>query len=1509
MSASNIQAILPLTSLQQGILYHTLESPDSGVYVGRFSCLLSGSFDADKWRGAWSQVTQRHDALRSLLTWEKREQPLQIVRDVVEPEIHELKIDAATAEDSQTLLAAMDRMLDGYPMKLDEAPLIRLAVARPAAGDVQFLLRFHHVILDGWSVRLIVNQALDIYNGNAPRDHADIGAQGFSDFVRWQKQLDHSAGLAWFENQLAGYEPITFPVLTNSSAATPHSRHPIYRRKLSASLSTTIKQRARDQRLTLNTIIVGAWSELLMRYLDTDDIVFGTTLAGRPLEPDMSEVAGLFINTLPMRVMADSDAPLAERLLAIQNDQSKMLQYQQTPLVDVLRQSHKALFDTIVVFENFPNAERSADAALAISNAAYSEFSHYPIALLAVPDEEIELLIVVDPAFVDQPAAERLLGHLEQLLIGMTAELDSAATNTTRKLPLLTSAEKKTLESWSRPADSCSNSDLTVWQLFVEQVGREPNATAISTGNERISYGELHALSAKIATGLLELGASRGCVVAVCLPRSIEAIAVFLAVIRLGAAYSPIDASAPIGRIQRLVDELRQSNGDLPTILVAFDDLSEVNSVKRISPMKLADNEGDFGLLDEKSPLPSDIAYVMFTSGSSGTPKGVAITHGNLARSTEARRSAYQAQPTGFLLLSSLATDSSVAGIYWSLIQGSELVLPGSREEQDPEAVARLIMSRSVTHMLLVPSLYALLLEYCDVQQLKSLRNVIVAGESCPPNLVSQHQQYLPDTQLFNEYGPTEATVWASVAQLKANQPISIGRPAAHSRLAIVDKQLRLKPAGLSGELIIGGAGIANGYLNDPQKTDEQFVPFAFDSEPPARWYRTGDRVCWNNDGSLKFLGRIDTQIKVRGFRVEPEEIEQLINNIDGVGAALVTLDSGDQLAAAVEPTTTDITAVKALLRESLPDHMVPRRIIAVANLPRTARGKLDRQRAASMDFGDDSSADSATFTEPRSDLEALIAEAWSAVLGMDELSVFDDFYEVGGDSLLSIRILAKLGGNGVQISANDFFSSPTVAGQAALARKSADESETADTSAGSVPLGPIQQWFCDRVGAQNTLWSQCRQYSIPASVDKEQLDAAVALLLGRHDALRLKFQADGTGAEQQLIAERDIDPVVIVDLDDVPDQHTLDHLASEATQSIDPKNAPLLRLTLIRSSANDLNQTLLISAHHWIIDALSFSLLETELGELLTHGPEANLADPSTPVSTWYRSQHAAAANLVSDADRAYWRNLTQSAQAHLPVEGKLAANVEGDVAEVRFSLSTERTRELLERVPAEFRIRAHELVLAAVASALTQWSGRSRITLDIEGHGRKPFLDNTDLSRTMGWLTIVYPLSLHLPPAITPGELLREAKERLREVPLDGASHGLWLMSDNEATRVKSDFCFNFFGRAAAPDAAQLVAEREHVGVCRQTDAQRAYLLELNVDAGGEQMTLNWRYCPQLHSETMMAQLNESVVANVDRLVAYCLSSSDKGTSPQDFPLADLDQSELSEIAELLGPGKDDI
>jgi amino acid adenylation domain-containing protein len=1044
MQPDYVEDFFPLAPAQQGILFHALHDPASSVYVGQLGFTFFEAFDEPAFERAWRELVRRHAVLRSFFVWEELREPAQVVLKAVTLPIehHDWRelSDAQTTEKLRHFLDADRRR--GFD--LSRGPVMRLILIRLAGDRCRFIWSHHHILLDGWSVPLLLNEFLALYA--APADGAAVDApprRPYRDYIAWLAKQDPLAAESYWRQTLKGFQtPFALgDHVTREAAVDPD----VWQEEIALEPALTEHLRAlgRTHRVTLNTIVQTAWAMLLGRYTGRSDTVHGATVSGRPPELEgADEMIGLFINTLPLRVKMDEATPLGELLQRVQTQQADTRQFEYSRLVDVQGWSEiprgAALFDTIVVFENYP-ASRAASGdgpAVRAGDLAFHQKTNYAVTLAVAVGPQLLLRCIYDPVRIGNDTAPRLLMHLRTLLESMAARPDQRA----GEVEMLTAAERGQAidRSPTRPNDD------TVLRRFSARVRLDPARPAIVGEGERLTYSDLDEQSNQLAHYLRERGAGSEQVVALCLDRGAALIVAIVAVLKAGAAYVPLDPAHPRVRHDY---QLTDSRAIIVITTAAqadksADDAKIAEAVKGGDPGNLPaaahtivciDRERD-GIAacpttaPDSRTHPASLAYIIYTSGSTGRPKGVMVSHGSIVGLVDGQARTFQIDAGSRVLQFASSTfDASVSEIFSALLTGATLHLAGTDALRPGDDVIRLLRDRDISVATLPPSLLAVLPD----AELPGLRTLISAGEALTPGIVDRWSR---GRRLLNAYGPTETTVCATVSEpLRSGSVIDIGQPLPNIRVYILDAGLRPTPAGVVGELHVGGEPLARGYAGQPDVTAARFLPDPFAASEGARMYRTGDRARRAHDGRIEYLGRVDFQVKLRGYRVELEEIDARLERLPHVARActIVREDrAGDRRLVAYvvargaqKPEPRDLLAA---LRSELPDYMLPSPIVVLDAFPLTSSGKVDRARLPAPGLA------RAVMTEgavtPRNDTERAIAAIWSDVLQLGAIGVHDNFFDLGGHSLLMLQAHGKLKqAFAKEISMIQMFGYPTI--------------------------------------------------------------------------------------------------------------------------------------------------------------------------------------------------------------------------------------------------------------------------------------------------------------------------------------------------------------------------------------------------------------------------------------------------------------------------------------------------
>ncbi len=1051
----------PASPLQQGMLFHQLLAPASGAYTEQLYWTVRGRFEPAAFRAAWRATLDRHPALRAGFLLQRAgeaESALQLIASTAEPAYEELDWSDLPPGEREERFAALLEADRRRGFELLRPPLVRLTEVRlgearlDGAEDARrILVSYHHLLLDGWSMPLVLADVFAAYRtalAGEPLARAFAGPvpRPYRDYIAWLAAEDRAAARAHWRTVLAGFaEPTPLPGLAARRPAAEEAYRTL-KRALPAPATAALAELAKAERLTVNTLLLGAWALTLGRFTGEREVVFGAVVAGRPAGlAGADRMVGLFVNTLPLRVVLDPGRPLLAWLRGIQDAQLAARRFEGSPLVEIQAQSALArrqpLFETLVAFENLPEdaALATAAAALGVSGIARaSGRTGYPITVEAFLETELAVHLTHDLARLAPATLDAVADHLLATLVALPAH----AAGPLGALPRLAAGERERLEHWGEGGaggdGSREREGATIVELVAAQVAAAPSRPALVWAGGSLSYGELAARSDRLAAGLLAAGVAPEERVGLALERSPERIVALLGILKAGGAYLPLDLDHPAERLRYLLRDAAASRvivaGAAPAALAGL--------ARALDYAALVDApETELPRLD-----PRQLAYVLYTSGSTGEPKGVAVPHQAVVRLVVAPHYADLGPGEVLCHLAPLAFDASTFEIWGALANGATLALPAP----GPLALAAIageIGRFGVTTLWLTAGLFHQMVEH-HLPALAGVRQLLAGGDVLAPEAVEQALGAPlagAGRAVINGYGPTENTTFTACARLApgwtaaaaASPAVPIGRAVGGSRVYLVDRDLALVPVGAPGELVTGGLGLARGYVGRPAATAGRFVPDPFARQPGERLYRTGDRARFLPDGDLDFLGRLDQQLKVRGFRVEPGEVEAALRAQPGVAQALVGLwEAGagaeaKRLVAWVVPRdgmpaepAVAATALRAALAAVLPEHLVPTALVWLAELPLTANGKVDRRRLPPP-----GPAATSGYVAPRSDLEATLAELWQGLLGVERVGIHDNFFDLGGHSLLATRLVAELDERlGVSLGLREVFDAPDLA-------------------------------------------------------------------------------------------------------------------------------------------------------------------------------------------------------------------------------------------------------------------------------------------------------------------------------------------------------------------------------------------------------------------------------------------------------------------------------------------------
>nr|ACJ60988.1 TEG5 [uncultured soil bacterium] len=1469
IAVPGVEEVWPLAPLQAGLLFQaTLDDQGLDIYQGQWILELNGPLDVGRLRAAWEAVFARHAELRLSFHRLTSGKTVQAVAGHVALPWRE--VDLTGASDVDAAVEALARREQDKRFDLARAPLFRLVLVRLGEDWYRLVVVSHHILTDGWSVAVILNEASEAYTARG-RFPDRTGVASYRDYLAWLDRQDKDVARAAWRAELSGIDVPT--LIAKADSGTDYDYRVTH---LSPDLHTRLIEFARDHGLTLNTVVQGAWAMVLARLARRTDVVFGTTVALRPAElPGVESMPGLLMNTVPVRVPLDGGQSVVDMLTDLQRRQAALMPHQHLGLPEIQKAAGPgAVFDTLLVFENYPR-----DFAGQYTYLGTIEGTHYPLTLGVIPGDQFRIQLGYRQGQVDQTVADSVL----EWFVGVLGTVV---------------ADPSGLVGWAGVSDASVGGwepALLAGEPLPALVGRvaadRPDEVAVVDGDGELSYGELWDRAVKFAAVLRARGVGQERRVGLVVGRSAWWLVGMLGVSLAGGVFVPVDPAYPAERVKLVF-------GSADPMLVVCQ-----GKTREAVPEEFADRLvviDELDLAEIPSAVlprlgPRDAAYVIYTSGSTGTPKGVVVTYSGLGNLALAHIDRFGVRPSSRVLqFAALGFDTIVSEVMMALLSGATLVMP-------PEQVSltEALERWDITHVKAPPSVLG------TVDALpETLETVVAAGELCPPGLVDRLSA---DRRMINAYGPTETTICATMSMPLApgQDPIPFGKPVPGVRGYLLDLFLRPLPPGVTGELYLAGIGVARGYLGRSALTAERFVADPF--VPGERMYRTGDLAYWTDQGELVSAGRTDDQVKIRGFRIEPREIEFALSGYPRITQATVTVREGRMLAY-VSPGDIDTQAVREDLASRLPQYMVPAVVTALDTLPLTAHGKIDRRALPDPDFIAGTPA-----RKPATEAERVLCELFADVLGLERVGVDDGFFELGGDSILSMQLAARARRAGLTFAAADVFEGKTPERIAQLAAESPlperDHSMMAD-GVGDVALTPVMRMFGDGVVAAG--FAQWVVVGAPSDLTVEALVAALAAVVDTHDMLRARV-VNGEDCRRLVVGERgsvDVAGLVTrVGVDGGSLDEVVEGAVRDAVGRLDPVAGVMVQAVWVDAGPDRVGR-LVVVAHHLAVDGVSWRVLASDLQaawEAVAAGRDPMLEPVAVSFRRWagLLEQWAVSAERVEEL--AAWK-------AILDQEDQPERAAGGGVRSRSWVVLRAETSVLVGRAPVVFHCGVHEVLLAGLAGAVARWRGGDTVVVDVESHGRHP-VEGMDLARTVGWFTSTHPVRLDvagidlagvLAGGPAAGTLLKVAKEQLRAVPGDGLGHGLLRYLNAEAGPVlaalpSSRIGFNYMGRFVAGDqsgvrAWQLVWE---IGSSMDPSMDLPHELEVNAIVqdlpDGPELVLMLEWSDDVFNDAEIEQLGQGWLDMLSGLARQADDPAAGGHTASDFVLLDLDQDEI--------------
>lgn len=1486
----------PLSYSQFGLwLLHQADPLSLPAYNVRAARRFRGNLDCARLEDAVRKLIQRHDPLRTIFL-NREGTPSQRVLQAVD-----------------FTLTVEDLSGDRWPAELDREgrrvfdigtpPLFALRLFCVGTGDHVLVLTAHHLIADAWSAGLLLREIAGAYAGGEP----DVRSPDFrfSHYVHDQRARLESGGrmdenLAFWRNRLDGIPQLQLPEDGGTAGALPYDGASAAI-EFPAELNVALRSFARQERFTLFQTLLASFAALLHRLSSQSDFGIGYALAGRD-RIETETLIGYFVNLAVLRPAFSRHTTFRSLLRLTREQANEAFQHQETPFHRIVREvratgeiANRSLFQVLFLYlqtardsAEFPGLQTEIIPVPSVT-------SKYDLSL-HIEDHggSFSGLIEYSGKRFRQETIEALARRLTRLMSAAVATPDAPLW----KLEILDERERHcVLRGFNATGHAIPATTLPA--LFEAQVALSPDAVALTLGEEELTYRQLNEQANLLAHLLLARRVGPEDLVGICLERSFEMVISLLAVHKAGAAYVPLDPEYPEARLSAMVADAapvlaltsaalrHRLPASLPCVITGDDVIGGDGAEGKTRNPTDAERRSE--LLKEHP------AYVIYTSGSTGMPKGASNPHEALVNRILWMQHAYPLYAADRVLQKTpYSFDVSGWEFFWPLLTGARLVLALPEKHRDAAYIARTITGQRITTVHFVPSMLRAFLEDPASASCDCLKRVICSGEALPGDLQELFFRKLPGTELHNLYGPTEAAIDVTAWACRADSlPPPIGAPIWNISTYVLDSALEPVPIGVPGELFLAGTGLARGYLNRPGLTAERFIA---DPHGPSgtRMYRTGDLARWRADGNLEYLGRIDQQVKIRGLRIEPGEIEAVLTEQPGIANAVVIVREGHagtkQLVAYVVPEPVAMpekSTLRKALEKRLPEYMVPSAFVLLNELPLTSSGKLDRRSLPEPE------AEPESYRAPRSPKEEILCSLFAELLSLPLVGIDDNFFRLGGDSIVSIMLVSRAGKAGLTFTPQDVFRYPTIAGLAGVAGDAGSASTRPRQALGEMPLTPIMRWLLERNGPVRR-FSQSVMLRVPASLNKEELDGRLNLLADAHPMLRSRlvnkdggwFLDAGTGSPVACAVEKG---------------GFTDAILCSAESRLDPESGRMWAAVWLPDACR-----LLLVVHHLVIDGVSWRILMEDLAasDKTKPNPEA------LPFREWAKHLEKEASAEKTRAELALWADPAGECAPLFPGVTLVASR------DTFVSLRTMEIELPAVQTAAAFHTGIIEILLAALAVAVREVRGQGEFLVDLEGHGREPSDSTMDLSRSVGWFTSLFPVRLGARTSSV-SDAVKDIKERLQALPQKGLGYGLLRYMNADcapalAALPGAQIAFNYLGRVSAEGSSDWQPAAEFLPrASSDPDLPLAHLIEvtaMTIDgAGGPRLVAQWKWAGEALNESTVAALAHAWRSSVGRLTLEVAAGA-CGHTPSDFPLIKLSQAQVERL-EALYPDLEDI
>ncbi len=1492
-----VEDMYNLTPMQEGMLFHYLKDPESVGYFEQLALKLSGKVDFIHFKRAWEKLIKDNEVLRTTFRWETTKKPIQIVLKDVECDIRYFECHEELDENEKIQWILKQDKKESF--ELDEIPF-RVKLIKLDHEKYCMLISNHHILFDGWSTGIIVKEFLEnYYTMSQNMSENDRKKSLFKNIVKHYSSQDENKINAYWKNHLSGFD-------TNVSIATKISNDEMGMIKKSTQYipRNTVEEYAKRNKISIATLIYGIWGIFIKKYKNTNDLVFGTTVSGRDMDVHkVDEIVGLFINTVPLRITFKKNETIKDYLKRVNVILTERAEYEHYPLTNIKKTSFNnngaKLFDTIIVLDNYPldDVINDYDYDFKLHGYKMAEETHYDLTIGVSIQNAIAISFDYNSHVLDESTSNDMLDRFVELINIICLEKFESIED----ISLLSASEKNEILIDFNKTEVHTNDLNTIPELFRDIVTKNNSEIAVVYGNERLTYQELDMKTNQVANYLIDLGCKTNDIVGIMLKPSIEMLVGIIGIIKVGAAYLPIDEDYPIERVNYMIED-----SGLEILLVK--EKSEINmnldTVKAI--VEISGDE--ISATSEKNVsvvIDDDNMFcIIYTSGTTGNPKGVMIEHRNVANLVKSFGKKFKVSVGKNICgLTNYIFDVSIEDMMGTILNGATLHVVDKDLVFNQNQMIDYILNNQIYMINSIPTLIKEILDNRD--KLTCLEIIISGGEKLPEEL--KDELLSKGYTVFNNYGPAETTVDALSWKCTPGK-VLIGSPISNAKVYILDKDLVPIPKGSIGELCIGGAGVTRGYLNRPELTKEKFIQVDFNQ--PDRVYRTGDLARWTDEGEVEFLGREDHQVKIRGYRIELDEIQTRLLEIENILDAVILVKKSslgqNMLCAYIVEREREMSSIyKNMLKKSLPTYMVPNIYISLDKIPITPIGKIDRQALLKIEINEGK-----TKILPRNKKEGILLSIWAEVLGYKEkdLSVTDNYFELGGDSIIGIQIASKLLNNGIKVELRDLFEYQTIEELAERAQEiELKKDNRVDNAEGEVKLSPIQNWFFNQEFTNFNHWNQSMVLDSSKSMDKRLIEKTLSEIVGLHDTFKLKYKRQGNQWIQRYDSSSKIYDLHIYDHTQLDIDESIEiqnKIIKEMHQNVDIVNGPIIKVAYIEKSKT--SNKLIFVIHHLIIDGYSWRvLIEDFIRIYLSYESNKEVINPTKTdtFKTWVEKCEEYSNSKEIENDILFWNNYIPDEVLDIDVDVMGSRYLENDTQVYKMKIDSECTSSFKNKLRGAYNASIYESLLMAFSKAISL-QFNSDVFLDVEGHGRESISNDIDVSRTMGWFTSVYPIFIEKSVLESDYKFgFQSIRSNKKSIPKNGMTYGLikYLRKHTGLSSNKPEpkISFNYLGTMdSVSKNSFLNHSNDEVGEFHAKENHTSYLIEFDALIVNDEINIYIKYNSKLFDRYVIEKLEGELKKQIDDMILASFSETSTNYIPADFPLVDVDQKVIDEI-----------